>query len=43
MALHGAVLAAVEAQDPDAAEQRMHDLLRKAAKDAERAARRARR
>jgi DNA-binding FadR family transcriptional regulator len=43
MALHGAVLAAVEAQDPDAAEQRMHDLLRKAAKDAERAARRVRR
>jgi DNA-binding FadR family transcriptional regulator len=40
MALHGAVLAAVEAQDPDAAEQRMQDLLRKAAKDAERAARR---
>ena len=40
MALHGAVLAAVEAQDPDAAEQRMHDLLRKAAQDAERAARR---
>jgi DNA-binding FadR family transcriptional regulator len=43
MALHGAVLAAVEAQDPDAAEQRMHDLLRKAARDAERAARRVRR
>src|SRR5256714_15586732 len=43
MALHGAVLAAVEAQDPDAAEQRMHDLLRKAAKDADRAARRVRR
>ena len=40
MALHAAVLAAVEAQDPDTAEQRMHDLLRKAAKDAERAARR---
>jgi DNA-binding FadR family transcriptional regulator len=43
MALHGAVLAAVEAQDPDVAEQRMHDLLRKAARDAERAARRVRR
>jgi GntR family galactonate operon transcriptional repressor len=40
MALHGAVLTAVEAQDPDAAEDRMHELLRKAAKDAERAARR---
>jgi GntR family transcriptional regulator, galactonate operon transcriptional repressor len=40
MALHAAVLAAVEAQDPDTAEQRMHDLLRKAANDAERAARR---
>jgi DNA-binding FadR family transcriptional regulator len=38
--LHGAVLAAVEAKDPDVAEQRMHDLLRKAARDAERAARR---
>ena len=43
MAQHGAVLAAVEAQDQDAAEQRMHDLLRKAARDAERAARRVRR
>ena len=41
--LHGAVLAAVEAKDPDAADQRMQDLLRKAARDAERAARRVRR
>src|ERR1700704_3446330 len=39
IALHRAVFAAVEAQDPDAAEQRMQDLLRKAAKDSERAAR----
>ena len=40
MALHRAVLKAVEAKDPDAAEQCMHELLDKAAKDAERAARR---
>jgi len=40
MALHRAVYAAVAAKDPDAAEQRMHELLRKAARDAEHAARR---
>jgi DNA-binding FadR family transcriptional regulator len=38
--LHRAVLAAVEARRPKEAEQRMDDLLRRAAKDAERAARR---
>ncbi|MDQ6713924.1 MAG: FCD domain-containing protein [Candidatus Dormibacteraeota bacterium] len=38
--LHGAVLAAVEARRPKDAEARMHDLLRQAARDAERAARR---
>jgi GntR family galactonate operon transcriptional repressor len=37
---HHAVLAAIEEQEPEAAEERMRDLLRKAAKDAERAARR---
>ena len=38
--LHRAVLVAVEEQRPKRAEQRMRDLLRKAARDAERAARR---
>jgi DNA-binding FadR family transcriptional regulator len=38
--LHQAVLAAIEARRPEQAERRMHELLRQAAKDAERAARR---